>query len=63
MGEGGSLEDIPDGMHVLILRVLDEPHCARAHDLATATKEDSEHVPIRKVEGQISIGRYREELT
>jgi hypothetical protein len=51
VGKGGSLEDIPDGMHILVLRVLNEPHCSRTHDLATATEEDGKHVPIRRVRG------------
>jgi hypothetical protein len=49
VGKGGSFEYIPDGMHVLVLRVLDEPHSSGTHDLATTTEEDSKHVPIREV--------------
>ena len=49
MGKGGSFEYIPDGVHVLILRVLNEPHRPRTHDLATTTEEDSEHVPAQRV--------------
>jgi len=49
VGEGWSLENISDGVHVLILRVLNEPHRPRTHDLATTTEEDSEHVPAQRV--------------
>ena len=49
VGKGGSFEDISNGVHVLILRVLNEPHRPRTHDLATTTEEDGEHVPAQRV--------------
>lgn len=49
VGKGRSLEYIPDGVHILVLRVLNEPHRPRTHDLATTAEEDSKHVPAQRV--------------
>jgi len=49
VGEGWSLENISGGAQVLTLRVLNEPHRTRMHDLVTTTEEDGERVSAQRV--------------
>ena len=34
-------------MEILILRILDKPHCTSTHNTATAREEDSELIPAK----------------
>lgn len=34
LSEGRSVQDVADGMEVLILRILNEPHCTWTHDIS-----------------------------
>lgn len=36
LSEGGSIQNVADGMEILILRVLDEPHRTRTHDISAS---------------------------
>lgn len=49
MCECGSVKDVSNWVHILVLRVLDEPHSSRAHNLATSSKKYREQVPVTSV--------------
>ena len=46
MYERGPVENLSDGVEVLVLRIFDEPHGASTHDTSATSEESSKLIPV-----------------
>ena len=48
LSEGGSVQNVADGMEILVLWVLDEPHRTRTHNISASPQQDGKLIPTSR---------------